>query len=527
MLTPGRFGLLFFVVVSVVRGTLFDPSPAFPVPSWTNGAHDLRHAFDDIEAKLKELAVHSKFDAASFSVAVTSETETLWDYFHTARKRNETRPGVPHVDGDSLYRIASITKTFTVLGLLYQHQGGRLDLDTPISKYIPELSGEIAWHEITLRALASQLSGIPREFGQGDMLNAYPEPWKIGLPPVSRDGLPVCDEYHNYDPPCTPEDLIEALKSCKPVFAPNQQSTYSNVNYELIGIAIERAVGMKFEDYMQEAIFDPLEMELTTIKTPSDEHAVLPVGDNYWDVDEGVQNPTGGIYSSSNDMSKFLRHILTHYNAIATGVNWLMPASWATGMENFYGTPFEIFRTDKILTDSQRPVTFATKGGGLPGYVTLITAMPEYGLGITVLVGCDTDCSTLLTSAQEIVSVNLVRAAEQQIWKNIEKKYAGYYSAENSGLNSSLSLNCSSKSGLVITSFISNGTDVLNQVLPGEYVDDSREWRVQLVPTSLFKNESSKEGEIWRGVPAYERDPDRGIWDSAGTTDIEGPLVSA
>ena len=62
------------------------------------------------------------------------------------------------------------------------------------------------------------------------------------------------------------KDLIEALKSCKPVFAPNQQSTYSNVNFELIGIALERATGMKYNDYMQEAIFDPLEMELTTIE---------------------------------------------------------------------------------------------------------------------------------------------------------------------------------------------------------------------------------------------------------------------
>ena len=170
MLIPSRFGFLIFAAASIVRGTLFDPSPAFPVPSWTNGADDLRQAFDDIRTKLKELAAHSKYDAASFSVAVTSETDTLWDYFHTARKRNEARPGVDHVDGDSLYRIASITKTFTVLGLLYQHQAGRLDLDTPISKYIPELSGEIPWHEITLRALASQLSGIPREFAQGDLL---------------------------------------------------------------------------------------------------------------------------------------------------------------------------------------------------------------------------------------------------------------------------------------------------------------------------------------------------------------------
>ena len=140
---PCKSFLSVVVFVGLSVATLFDPSPAFPVPSWSNGARDLRHAFDGIATRLKELAAEDKWDGASFSVAVTSETETLWDYCHTARKRNESRPGKAHVDGDSLYRIASITKTFTVLGLLYQHQAGRLELDSPISKFIPELSGDI------------------------------------------------------------------------------------------------------------------------------------------------------------------------------------------------------------------------------------------------------------------------------------------------------------------------------------------------------------------------------------------------
>lgn len=517
---------LILTLAAVARGTVFEPSPAFPVPSWPNGAEIFRNTFSEIESKLKEIVSDDRFDAASFSVAVTTETETLWDTFHTARKRNSSRLGVYQVDGDSLYRIASITKTFTVLGLLYQHQAERLELDAPIKKFIPELGGQIPWEEITLRSLASQLSGIPREFAQGDMINAFPDPWNYGLPPVSGDGLPVCDEYHHYDPPCTPKDLIEALRSCKPLFAPNQQSTYSNVNFELLGIALERATGKSFKKYMQDAIFDPLGMNLTSIDVPPDTHAVLPLGQYYWDVDEGVQNPTGGIYSSTNDMSKYLRYVLTHYNALATGVNWLMPASWGTGSASFYGMPWEIFRTDRILKESRRPVTFATKGGGLPGYASLITVMPEYGLGLTVLVGYQTDGSRLLNAIQETVSVSLVRAAEEQVWKDIAGKHTGHYTAVEPKLNSSLSLAASPKGGLVLTSFISNGTDVYNNVLPGEFVDPSRKWRLQLVPTMLFKNESAGEGEIWRALGAYERDDDHGIWDSAAITDIDVRLVS-
>ena len=58
-------------------------------------------------------------------------------------------------------------KTFTVLGLLYQEKAGNLSLDDPVDKYIEELkepqNGTLSWKDITLRSLASQLSGIPRE----------------------------------------------------------------------------------------------------------------------------------------------------------------------------------------------------------------------------------------------------------------------------------------------------------------------------------------------------------------------------
>jgi CubicO group peptidase (beta-lactamase class C family) len=91
---------------------------------------------------------------------VTSGDETLWTNHHTAQQRNEQRPGVTHVDGDSQYRIASVTKAFTALGLLYQHAAGNLSLDDPVDKYIAELrddGGAIRWKDITIRSLASQL----------------------------------------------------------------------------------------------------------------------------------------------------------------------------------------------------------------------------------------------------------------------------------------------------------------------------------------------------------------------------------
>jgi CubicO group peptidase (beta-lactamase class C family) len=87
---------------------------------------------------------------------------------------NSTR----QVDGDTIYRVASITKTVTVLALLQLQQAGLLSLEDPVTKWVPELAAaanasglrdssieHVAWHEITLGALASQLSGILRDCG--------------------------------------------------------------------------------------------------------------------------------------------------------------------------------------------------------------------------------------------------------------------------------------------------------------------------------------------------------------------------
>jgi CubicO group peptidase (beta-lactamase class C family) len=66
------------------------------------------------------------------------------------------------VNGDSVFRMASVTKAFTTLAIIQQHIAGNLSLDDPINQYL-DLQGDIPWKDITLRTAASQLSGIPRE----------------------------------------------------------------------------------------------------------------------------------------------------------------------------------------------------------------------------------------------------------------------------------------------------------------------------------------------------------------------------
>lgn len=169
--------ILFFAAAASAK--CYEESLAHPLPDLDPNDAILKHAFAEIDTALTTAVAASDSDTTSFSIEVTSYQETLWSHHHTARERNASRPDIPTVNGDALYRIASITKTFTVLGILYQHQAGNLSLDDPVNKHIKELDedneGGLPWKDITLRSLASQLSGIPRECRRGTFISCYTE----------------------------------------------------------------------------------------------------------------------------------------------------------------------------------------------------------------------------------------------------------------------------------------------------------------------------------------------------------------
>lgn len=135
------------------------------------------------------------------------------------------------------------------------------------------------------------------------------------------------------------QDLLHRLKSVPPLFAPNQKSTYSNVAFELLGLVLENATGTSYEKLIRQSVLDPIFMLNTSVTTPQESVMAIPAVKNWWSNDLGVQAPTGAIYSSSSDLSRYLRYILTHYNSLA-GINWLQGASWSADESSFYGMPW-------------------------------------------------------------------------------------------------------------------------------------------------------------------------------------------
>ena len=216
------------------------PSRPFPSPL-------LRPDDDTLVSLLKELEAEisiegwsdgpcysQPFDAniTSFAVEITSAEKTLWGHYHTAPfLGNYTDSEPTRVNPSTAFRIASISKVFTVLAVLLEEKAGRLNVRHPVTKYISELAqdeddGGIRWEDITLESLASQLSGIPRECkvlreadrikpltfyedGQDDLTDkladedwGFDDPVAIGLPPIHDKETAECGTNRQTARPC-------------------------------------------------------------------------------------------------------------------------------------------------------------------------------------------------------------------------------------------------------------------------------------------------------------------------------------
>ncbi len=176
-----------YIIINLVPLVLtylqcYNPSRPFQAPVLQANNNALVSTFRDIENVFQN-AMYSadppfNVNTTSFAIEVTAAEQTLWGHYYTAPLLGNYTDSEPtRVNPSTAFRIASISKVFTVLAVLLQEKAGHLSLRDPITSYITDLRSDkndegIRWEDITLESLASQLSGIPRECGL---------PWQTGL----------------------------------------------------------------------------------------------------------------------------------------------------------------------------------------------------------------------------------------------------------------------------------------------------------------------------------------------------------
>lgn len=165
--------LLLVLLQPAVLSSCFAPSEPLPAPALDTRSPELVSLFDGLDSAIQKALTATpapwNTTITSFAIEVTSADETLWQNYHTAPVLGNYTDGEPtDVTGETAFRIASISKVFTVLAVLLQQQAGNLSLQDPVTKYLPELLEDdivdgVQWGQINLESLASQLSGVPRE----------------------------------------------------------------------------------------------------------------------------------------------------------------------------------------------------------------------------------------------------------------------------------------------------------------------------------------------------------------------------
>ncbi|KAF4464344.1 hypothetical protein FALBO_8820 [Fusarium albosuccineum] len=447
----------------------------------------------------------------SFSVELTSSEKTFFAFHQTAPLLNTT--GVEKVNGETIYRVASITKVLTTLALLLQEG---LNLDDPASKYVPELQEIRRYKAITLKMLASQLSGIHREGYTFDLatLNPLQDLHALGFPDVPLDpSTPFCDTLDS--PLCTRAQFFQDLENHAFVWQPGQRAAYSNPGFILLSFALENITNMKYEEIISQQIIKPLGLSsATSFKLQNISNSVIPVdgGFEWMTLPIGHNDASAGLYATPNDLARFLRGILRHelMSGPKTDI-WLKPAVFTSSPYSAVGMPWEIFRV--TLQTADRPIDVYTKSGNLPSYAAYVVLIPEYNVGITInAAGPDSYIAsrTLLEVAVEKAVQGLENLARTQA----RVKYAGRYTTSN---DSTLVLDVDQGPGLKIQEWTNNGKSILKawkELRGGDAagvdariypVGDNDRWRVafEAIPARGKKGPFKDACETWFSVDQF------------------------
>jgi CubicO group peptidase (beta-lactamase class C family) len=232
---------------------------------------------------------------------------------------------------DTLFWIASETKAMTAVAVLMLVDEGKLTLDDPVEKHLPEFRGQMVVaekdgshvllrkpsHPVTLREVLSHTSGLP---------------FKSALEEPTLDGLPLAAAVRGY--------ALTPLQS-----EPGTRYLYSNAGINTAARVLEVASGMRYEDFMQQRLFTPLGMKDTTFwpsvgqldrlaKTyrpnPSRNGLVeAPLGQllqPLTDRDHRFPMPAGGLFSTARDTARFCQMLLN--GGELGGRRFLSPGSW-------------------------------------------------------------------------------------------------------------------------------------------------------------------------------------------------------
>ncbi|KZB80707.1 serine hydrolase domain-containing protein [Amycolatopsis regifaucium] len=315
---------------------------------------------DEVDKALKTLVQDGVPGAQA---TVTSASGRTW----SAREgvgNVETRTPFPH---GSKFRAASVTKTFVAVVVLQLVAEGKVGLDTPIDRYLPGLvrgNGNDGT-EITVRQLLQHTSGLYDYVRDLDI-----------------------DEWRHRG--AEPEELVAIGLAHLPLFAPGTSWSYSNTNYIIAGMLIEKLTGRPVTAEIRNRITAPLGLRDTYLPVRGDERLPSPHARGYapgpvdfTGFDPSAAGASGGLISTGEDLNRF-------YGALVDG--HLLPRAQQAEMRRTVPAPVGLPGAEYGLGIASVPLScggrFWGHGGNIVGFANLSGAVP-HGRRVNVVVNQD------------------------------------------------------------------------------------------------------------------------------------------
>ncbi|MCP3803452.1 beta-lactamase family protein [Allokutzneria sp. A3M-2-11 16] len=301
------------------------------------------------------------------------------EWVGSAGVRKLGEPAKPATNGR--FRIGSNTKTFVATAVLQLVAEGKVGLDASVDDYLPEFRLD---RQITVRMLLAHTSGVFNH--TGDYYNGTAMP---GLPSTGQEW--VDNRFHTYQP----DELVRFALSKPPVFKPGRDWNYSNTNYTLAALLIEKfAPSHSYAEEMERRILRPLGLRGTEV--PGARTGIPgPHAHGYYHyqdagqwktVDVTRQNPS--LIFGAGDMISTTQDLHTFFSELMSGK--LLPAPLLAEMRTPH--PKSGYGLGLYVEDAGCGVTVLRHNGSTIGYGALMYSTPDGRKTLTASVtGGDTE----------------------------------------------------------------------------------------------------------------------------------------
>jgi len=378
-----------------------------PIFTETNRIEKIKSTQAVVEKMLAEFAAANHFPGYAYGVVVDGQLIYSGSSGYTNIEKK-----IPATT-KSMFRIASMSKSFTAMAILKLRDEGKLKLDDPAYLYIPELKNQSLTTDapvITIRNLLSHSTGFPED-----------NPW---------------GDRHLAD---TEQDLINIIK--KGISFSNTTSLnyeYSNLAFCMLGVVIHKVSGEYYADYIQKNIWQPLQMnaawEYTKVEPSLLAHGYRWLNNDWREealLHDGIGGAMGGMITSVESFAKYVSFHLSAWpprNDKEDGPikrssvremhqpwtfnifnpNYKYPSGRNCGIVTAYGYGLGI-------TKDCDGKTMVAHSGGLPGFGSNWRMMPDYGIGIILLANVTYAPTSLINSALLDTIVRMAKLQPRQL----------------------------------------------------------------------------------------------------------------